>query len=252
MKTNKNGVLRTSEPQNVYKAEVTYDTQGNRTGGAVTSENFTEIYNKVSNGESVKLIEYSDRDEWYRTWTSVSAGFYGAEGSSVTFVSGVYTTRQEDVGDPEYRTYVGGPGFENKSWYNLGSRLLSVVYPEGSIFITTVNQNPGELLKTMGLDSTWVSWGSGRVPVGVDENDEDFNSSEKTGGKKTHTLTIAEMPKHEHHIDTRSNNSGAGNRLIATGTTGSGSNQDTQSTGGSAAHNNLQPYITCYMWKRVK
>lgn len=37
-----------------------------------------------------------------------------------------------------------------------------------------------------------------------------------------------------------------------TGPTGSSSAQTTSSAGGNTAHNNLQPYITTYVWKRTK
>jgi microcystin-dependent protein len=96
-------------------------------------------------------------------------------------------------------------------------------------------------------------WGTGRVPVGVDTSQTEFNTVEKTGGEKAHTLTIAEMPSHNHSYDLYSGNNMANsgnnvahgypehyNRTYSTGSNGSGQ-----------AHNNLQPYITCYMFKRI-
>ena len=38
----------------------------------------------------------------------------------------------------------------------------------------------------------------GKVTVGKDSTDTDFNTLGKTGGEKTHTLTVSEMPKHSH------------------------------------------------------
>ena len=38
----------------------------------------------------------------------------------------------------------------------------------------------------------------GKVPVGVDSNDTDFNAIGKTYGEKSHTMTINEMPSHTH------------------------------------------------------
>lgn len=43
-----------------------------------------------------------------------------------------------------------------------------------------------------------MAWGAGKVPVGVDDSDTDFATVEKTGGEKTHTLTVDELAKHEH------------------------------------------------------
>lgn len=103
-------------------------------------------------------------------------------------------------------------------------------------------------------ETTWVAWGSGRVPVGVNTGDSNFNTVEKTGGESEHTLTVNEMPEHNH-----------GNVFVASGngdttlTTDAFATQYHQTRGfqwlstrgGSQPHNNLQPYITCYMWKRT-
>lgn len=82
----------------------------------------------------------------------------------------------------------------------LKSELLNLVYPVGSIYMSISSTNPGTL-----FGGTWVAWGAGRVPVSVDANDTDFNAAEKTGGEKTHTLTILEMPNHDHYIRTNDN-----------------------------------------------
>lgn len=112
---------------------------------------------------------------------------------------------------------------------------------------------------------TWVAWGSGRVPVGVDTSDTDFDTVEKTGGEKTHTLTINEMPSHAHGENTVSeygytyplvSNNGEGNSRNGFSPSISSSevtkNQViTDNVGNGEEHNNIQPYITCYMWKRT-
>lgn len=120
--------------------------------------------------------------------------------------------------------------------------------PIGTIEINTTGVNPSTY-----LGGTWVAWGSGRVPVGVDLSDTDFNTAEKTGGEKTHTLTIEEMPSHAHdftYVLSRFEQlAGAGSRDLPNGDreeTGI-----TETAGGGQAHNIMQPYITCYMWKRT-
>jgi microcystin-dependent protein len=45
---------------------------------------------------------------------------------------------------------------------------------------------------------TWAAFGAGRVLVGLDAGDVDFDTVEETGGAKTHTLTVDEMPSHTH------------------------------------------------------
>lgn len=92
-----------------------------------------------------------------------------------------------------------------------------------------------------------------------------------TGGEATHTLTVSEMPSHTHKENVNGNgadlwagsygsmsslpNSGgsisgyAVNSLVWT--SASATYVYTGSTGGSAAHNNMPPYLVVYVWKRT-
>lgn len=70
-------------------------------------------------------------------------------------------------------------------------------YPVGKIIMSTTNTNPSTYLGF----GTWKLWGSGRVPVGVDTGQTEFNSSEKEGGEKTHTLNVTEIPTHSHMVE---------------------------------------------------
>ena len=130
-----------------------------------------------------------------------------------------------------------------------GKALRDIFYPVGSIFQSTVNTNPSTL-----MGGTWERFGNGRVLVGVDETDSDFNAPQKTGGAKTHTLTIEEMPSHSHEQVVTANNTGTAIRRDwdSDGAAGIYSQGvQTEATGGGQAHNNLQPYITVYMWRRT-
>lgn len=167
------------------------------------------------------------------------------------------------------------------SWDDVGSEaVISIIgkalYPVGAIYMSTTNVNPSTFI----TGTTWVAWGSGKVPVGVDTSDTSFNAVEKTGGEKTHTLTESEMPKHAHTGTnvalSKYNASGLGGitlveklTLTADYTSVDGGEVDNYATaakqeplvtltdrygipkGGDEAHNNLQPYITCYMFKRT-
>lgn len=124
--------------------------------------------------------------------------------------------------------------------------------PIGTILTTTNSANP-----TSYIGGTWERYGKGRVLVGVDENDVDFNEANKTGGEKEHNLTIEEMPSHSHQIG-RWNPSGTGfdqsQRKLASApnsATGVAGAAETATNGGSKAHNNMQPYVTVYMFRRV-
>lgn len=131
---------------------------------------------------------------------------------------------------------------------NNNKTILDLTYPIGSIYLSVKSTNPSSL-----FGGTWVAWGNGRVPVGVDNSDTDFNAVEKTGGEKTHILSVEEIPSHIHSVGTWYNSStgawgNAGANNEGTYTEGAIA---TNSTGGNQAHNNMQPYITCYMFKRV-
>ena len=159
-------------------------------------------------------------------------------------------------------------------------QFAKTMYPVGSIYMSTKSTNPSTY-----FGGTWVAWGSGRVPVGINTSDSNFNTVEKTGGASTVALTTAQMPSHSHAKGTLATASagahthnlqnqkapwgldGGGNRCLVDATSGytavtnktttsggahthtiSGS---TAAAGSGSAHNNLQPYIVCYMWKRT-
>lgn len=129
--------------------------------------------------------------------------------------------------------------------------IANALYPVGSIYMSVNNTNPSTF-----FGGTWEAWGAGKVPVGVDTNDTDFATVEKTGGEKQHTLIIAEMPEHNHTIPcTPTANDGSEPTYQAAQVnaeaTGNHNSIVAVSSGGGSPHNNLQPYITCYMWKRT-
>ena len=133
-----------------------------------------------------------------------------------------------------------------------GSGLITLadVYPVGSIYINAaVATNPGTLLGF----GTWVAFGAGRVMVGIDASQTEFDTLEETGGAKTHTLTIDEMPSHNHNNPKGCKPPTNSNDVDITGGNGTTitDNIVTDNTGGGQAHNNLQPYIVVYMWKRT-
>lgn len=156
-----------------------------------------------------------------------------------------------------------------KEW--LKNLILETTHPVGSLEINTSGINPSEY-----LGGEWESFGSGRTLVGVDSNDSDFNTAEETGGEKTHTLTTNEIPGHNHMGRIYSHNYNTGKTIpqarafansfnlngSVNGSWGYSNAGDVTNseivntiesdyTGGNGTHNNLQPYITVYFWKRV-
>lgn len=127
---------------------------------------------------------------------------------------------------------------------------VDLIYPIGSIYMTASTVSP-----TVLFGGTWERI-KGRCIVGVDEGDADFGVSNSTGGEKTHTLTVQEIPSHNHRsfyrwgVDLGSN--GGANAVFGSNGLGSGSQYDyLVNTGGGQAHNNLQPYYTAYIWRRT-
>lgn len=122
---------------------------------------------------------------------------------------------------------------------------VDLLYPVGSIYLSIKSKNPSEI-----FGGVWKRIANGRTLVGVDENDTDFSSSEKIGGEKTHKLTVAEMPKHNHNSDGKYTNYGTGSSVTTLLAWGDGAAK-VQNTGDDEPHNNVQPYFTCYIFVRT-
>lgn len=135
--------------------------------------------------------------------------------------------------------------------------ILKRVYPVDSIYISVNSTNPAT---SLGF-GTWSAFGAGRVPVGYDSGQTEFDTDEETGGAKTHTLAESEIPSHTHTGDAttlyRNGASETSGRVSGDNTAGTGVSTigtytpSVQATGGGGAHNNLQPYIVVRMWKRT-
>lgn len=127
--------------------------------------------------------------------------------------------------------------------------LMELVFPIGSTYITQTDTNPATILKF----GTWERF-KGLVALGVDEDDENLNEIGKTGGEKTHTLTVDETPEHSHALPNSAwgNKEGAYQERTSTNTGNySGEITGTSATGGGQPHNNMQPYeVVGYMWIR--
>lgn len=135
----------------------------------------------------------------------------------------------------------------------IAATVLNNIYPVGSVYINAaVATNPATLLGF----GTWVAFGEGRVVVGKSASGT-FATAGATGGAETHTLTTAEMPSHTHGFSGAqyvvAGLGGANDRTQP----GAGSNaglidmRTSSSAGSGGAHNNLQPYVVVYMWKRT-
>ena len=130
---------------------------------------------------------------------------------------------------------------------------IANAYPVGSIYMNATNStNPATLLGF----GTWSSFGAGRVLIGIDSSDTDFDTAEETGGSKTHTLTEAELPSHRHQVGSNDSGTGTGGaagnmEFVRDAGTGNGPAVNSSFTGSGSAHTIVQSYIVVYMWKRT-
>lgn len=159
-------------------------------------------------------------------------------------------------------SYIGGV------WTDITPSSAGEAFAVGSVFIAVVATNPATLLGY----GTWAAFGTGRVLVGIDAADPDFDVVEEVGGAKTVTLTEAQIPAHTHaptdpgHIHTtqRYPTATGANSGFTIDTSMSGTLADNTlpvksattgitiaTTGGGGSHSNVQPYIVVYMWKRT-
>lgn len=151
------------------------------------------------------------------------------------------------------------------------SGLLDFFYPIGTIYETTSTDLDTTTKMNAHFGGTWEAYGSGRVLV-AKSTDTEFDTIGETGGAKTVTLTSAQsgLPAHTHIQNPHSHTSLAsrvrsGTSGILDGASGTtfsfdtdqgtaeatATNKNNTAADASSAHNNLQPYIVVYRYRRT-
>lgn len=147
------------------------------------------------------------------------------------------------------------------------TNLFDLIYPVGSYYMSENSTNPSLL-----FGGTWERI-KGRVLVGVDEDQTEFNEVNKEGGSKylqhhSHTLsgTAVSAGAHTHPLSyDRDTASGSAKKRVSPNGTGATSSAGGAKSSGAHSHTlsgtavatgsgnaqNLQPYVTCYIWKRI-
>lgn len=136
------------------------------------------------------------------------------------------------------------------------SALQNLLVPVGYIFSWAPTSGGPDLSTASKVAAyfgfgTWAAYGTGQVLVGLDAGQTEFATPGKTGGEKTHTLTVPELASHSHAyaVDTNVTYAGTpGYDMFKVADSGS---SNTGETGGNQPHNNLQPYVVVYRWQRV-
>lgn len=147
---------------------------------------------------------------------------------------------------------------------------LDMCYPVGAIYMSTVATSPADL-----FGGTWEAMPAGRVLLaqGTSEWGVEYQAG-STGGEHEHQLSVGELPSHNHNVTcsidgdhnhgiTTGNNTDAPYNMVSTQARQTNTTRYTNSagnhshtitiaeTGSNIAHNNLQPYLAVYMWKRT-
>lgn len=131
--------------------------------------------------------------------------------------------------------------------------MLDYFYPVGTIYETTAANLDTTTKMATHFGGTWEVYGAGRVLVASNTGDTEFDTIGETGGAKTHTLTVDEMPWHSHVFATRYNAEAGAYNVAGVNNTGvqTPGAITTSGIGGGQAHNNLQPYIVVYRYRRT-
>ena len=125
--------------------------------------------------------------------------------------------------------------------------IADIIYPIGSIYISVNSTSPSTL-----FGGTWQRIEDVFLLGASSTSQKDVAGD--TGGEETHTLTINEMPTHNHAAWLNGGGSASGYGLDYTYTNEYRSydgNDIIDNRGGGQAHNNMPPYLVVYMWKRT-
>lgn len=159
----------------------------------------------------------------------------------------------------------GIPILKKATITQLAAAIQSIIYPVGLTIEYDGDANTA-------FPGTWQEVGAGRVTVGLDTGDPDFDTIGKTGGNKTVTLTESELPAHSHavndpghsHLTQRYPTSTGGSSGFTADTSMSGTlaanslptasaatGISVGNAGGGQAHQNMPPFVVGRKWKRI-
>lgn len=207
--------------------------------------------------------KFLDRDGLKVLWKEVSLQDYPNNETLIAVINAIDETKADKSQLNDYLTkedYVAG---ESGGSIDLSSflteteaqalyapkNILETVYPVGAIYLSVNSINPNTLF---GFGS-WVQIKDTFLLAAGDTY-----SAGSTGGEAEHTLTAEEMPAHTHDFNRHqlwrtetvpesgeSDGYGVSNKTLTV------YRDTTTITGNGQAHNNMPPYLSVYMWKRV-
>lgn len=130
----------------------------------------------------------------------------------------------------------------------LNGKLLGAAFPINKVEVFFDAEDHSNF-----LGFQWERVSQGRIPIGLDDSDTNFNTIGKTGGEKEVTLSINHIPPHNHTVRANIQNASGNDVLVIKNNAyySSAVEMNTSATGGGQAHNNMPPYIVMAFWKRV-
>lgn len=226
---------------------------GNLTGKYLTGT-WLQTTASTDLGRTPEKVAVLDGSGWvyYRTPAEIKSdigadGYLPTTGGTMTgaiTTKGIKLTSGTDFGSSLPSSMQSNQLF----FQTLGSNyILDNVYPVGSIYMSVNSTNPKNL-----FGGTWEQI-QGKFLFGMNSS----YPAGSTGGEITHALTIDEMPEHNHTIYYPNAGGPYGNANISypegsdTNMTWCAEMCKTAPTGGGAAHNNMPPYLSVYIWKRT-
>lgn len=272
--TAKNTVNTSSGVKYRYKPQssTTWGSWTNKTATVNTGTGTVSVADfqiNLDNGQAYDIeVQITDKLQTTTAALVVSAGqpafWIGADGR--VSVGGMPT--QSLASGEKGLLEVNGRMFATGNAYANGNRLLEaplildLVYPVGSIFMSTTHSTASAVAEALG-GGTWEAWGSGRVPVGMGSNGTtDYTTVEHTGGAESRTLAETNLPRISGTAYGVATYEGGRNGHFTASkesnvNIGSGSTRQwtslTYAFGQSSpdAIDIRQPYVTVYMWKRT-
>lgn len=201
-------------------------------------------------GEIEGIIQNQFNIDWQEKENAINLKITGVSNDLSNFKTETdtrFTTTKEEL-----TSFINTTKEELKSFINTtNDNTINSIYPVGSVYISLTETNPGTYLK-----GVWEQFGQGRTLIGVGTGNDGTNTQEfgvnTTGGEYKHKLVIAEIPSHTHKYYSPV----VQPVTPSTGSTYGNYNKDykidSESAGGDGYHNNVQPYVTVYFWKRVE
>ena len=176
------------------------------------------------------------------TSTSVYAAGYLYTGGQISYDNTASKLTSTNVQEALNEVYAAALNYET-----LKNQVISAIYPKGAVYCSSASTSP----------TTLFGGGWTRIKDKFILAAGDTYSAGSTGGAAKVTLTVDQIPSHNHYV-WQNPSAGAGSGswqglgyMVQSALTNKGVYAYTSNTGGGQAHENMPPYVTYYCWERT-